>query len=70
MHASNYKPQKDATVNQEFDNILFMANRMLKIEIKLEADRTHHADAFLQYTPHTEIVSGDHFSRQGFPGTH
>lgn len=32
--------------------------------------QTHHADAFLQYTPNTEIVSGYHFSRQGFPGAH
>lgn len=35
-----------------------------------QLDRTYHADAFLQYTPNTEIVPGDHIRRQGFPSAH
>lgn len=31
---------------------------------------THHADAFLQYAPNTEIVSGDHLDGQIFPVGH
>lgn len=29
----------------------------------------HHANAFLQYAPHTVVVLGGHGSRQGFPVT-
>lgn len=32
--------------------------------------KTHHADAFFQYAPNAEIVSGDHFSRQRLSATH
>lgn len=35
---------------------------------RYEFGSTHHADAFLQNIPNTEVISGDHFSWQLFPG--
>ena len=40
------------------------------VPCSLHVSWTHHADAFLQNTPHAEVVPGDHLRRQRFPGTH
>ena len=55
--------------DSESDLSVFVVDMKIVILMKLDAGFiTHHADAFLQYAPHTEVVSGDHLSRQGFPG--